>query len=133
VRTDLTRWVDPARAQQALERAECVVVLDSDGREAAQYANVVLPLATYAESDGTFTNGAGRVQRFHEAIAPAGQARQGWRALGELVAAVGGDAVPASACGVFEALAADGGAFAGLDYERIGSQGVIAANARASA
>jgi predicted molibdopterin-dependent oxidoreductase YjgC len=67
-------------------------VFDSDRREVAQYADTVLPLATHAESDGTFTNAAGRVQRFHAAIDPPGEARPGWHALGELLAAPhGGD------------------------------------------
>ena len=133
VRTDLTRWVDTARAERALEAAPYVVVVDTDGRPCAQYANVVLPIGTYAESDGTFTNHARRVQRFRQAVALPGQARHGWAALADLVADAGGGPAPASAADVFAALAAEGGAFAGLDYERIGGAGAIAANARASA
>jgi predicted molibdopterin-dependent oxidoreductase YjgC len=125
--------MDGARVRAALERLECLVVLDSDGCEAAQYANVVLPLATYAESDGTFTNHAGRVQRFHESVPPPGQARPGWRVLGDLVAAMTSADAPGSAAAVFQALAAENGAFVGLDYERIGGQGAMVANARASA
>ena len=133
VRADLTRWIDTARARQALERVPYLILLDSDGHEAAQYANVVLPIGTYAESDGTFTNYAGRVQRFRLAVTPAGQAREGWRVLGDLVAIASGAPVPESAAAVFDAIAAEGGAFGGLDYERIGGQGAMAANARASA
>ena len=133
VRTDLTRWIDTTRARQALERVPYLIVLDSDGREAAQYANVVLPIGTYAESDGTFTNHAGRVQHFHQAVTPAGQAREGWRVLGELLASVSGVPAAVSAASLFDALAAEGGAFGGLDYERLGGQGAMVANARASA
>jgi predicted molibdopterin-dependent oxidoreductase YjgC len=133
VRTDLTRWIDEPRARQALERVPYLVVLDSNGCEAAQYANVVLPIGTYAEGDGTFTNHAGRVQRFRQAVMPAGQAREGWSVLGDLLASVTGAPAPASAANVFEALAGEGGAFAGLDYERVGGHGAMAANARASA
>jgi NADH-quinone oxidoreductase subunit G len=132
VRSDLTRWLDATRVRQALERVEYLVVLDSDGTETAQFANVVLPIATYAESDGTFTNHAGRVQRFRQAIAEPGQSRPGWRVLADLVAATAGTSAPADAAATFAALAAEGGAFAGLDYERVGEQGVTAANARAS-
>jgi NADH-quinone oxidoreductase subunit G len=133
VRSDLTRWIDAERVRRALERAEFVVVLDSDGCEAAQYANVVLPVSTYAESDGTFTNAVGRVQRFHEAVAPPGQARAGWRVLGALLAAATDGEEPVSAAAVFDALAAESPAFHGLDYERVGAQGSSAANPRASA
>jgi NADH-quinone oxidoreductase subunit G len=129
VRTDLTRWVDAAQAERALERAACVVVLDSDGRQAAQYANAVLPIGTYAESDGTFTNHARRVQRFRQAVALPGQARHGWQVLGELLADAAGVPIPNSASAVFDRIAAEGGAFAGLDYERVGGGGAIAASA----
>jgi NADH-quinone oxidoreductase subunit G len=133
VRSDLTRWLDAARVQQALERVEYLVVLDSEGTETAQCANVVLPIGTYPESDGTFTNHAGRVQRFHQAVTSAGQARPGWQVLGDLVAAASGAPVAKDAAGVFAALAADGGAFAGLDYERLGEHGATTANAHAGA
>jgi NADH-quinone oxidoreductase subunit G len=131
VRTDLTRWVDAARAERALERADCVVVLDSDGRQAAQYANAVLPIGTYAESDGTFTNHAQRVQRLRQAVALPGQARAGWQVLGDLLADANGMPAATSAAAVFAALAAEGGVFAGLDYDRLGSAGVIVATSRA--
>jgi predicted molibdopterin-dependent oxidoreductase YjgC len=130
IRADLTRWVDAARAERALEQAACVVVLDSDGRQAAQYANAVLPIGTYAESDGTFTNHAQRVQRFHQAVALPGQARAGWQVLGDLLADASGAPVPTSASAVFDALAAEGGAFASLDYERLGGAGVVASATR---
>jgi NADH-quinone oxidoreductase subunit G len=133
VRSDLTRWLNAPRVRQALERVEFLVVLDSDGSETAQYANVVLPIATYAECDGSFTNHAGRVQRFERAIAAPGQARAGWRALAELVAATAGTPVPADAAAAFAVLAGEGGAFAGLDHARLGPHGALAANARASA
>jgi NADH-quinone oxidoreductase subunit G len=131
VRTDLTRWVDASGAAAALERARCVVVLDQDRIGAAQYADVVLPLATYAESDGTFTNHAGRVQRFHAAVAPGGEARPGWAVLGELVAGLGGSAAPTAAADVFAALAGDDPAFAGMAYDTLGDGGQVATNARA--
>jgi NADH dehydrogenase/NADH:ubiquinone oxidoreductase subunit G len=133
VRADLTRWLDEARVRRALEQVEFLIVLDSDGCDAAQYANVVLPLATYTESDGTFTNHAGRVQRFRQAVTPPGEARPGWRVLGELVASATGAAEPASEASVFAGLAATCSAFAGLDYDVVGGQGASATNARASA
>src|SRR5207248_1582712 len=66
-RADLATWQG---AGAALERVPYLVVLDTDLRETAEYANVVLPIGTYAESDGTFTNHAGRVQRFRPAVKP---------------------------------------------------------------
>src|SRR5213079_1374959 len=47
-RTDPTTWRDAAAVRPALERVPCLVVLDTDRREASEYADVVLPIATYA-------------------------------------------------------------------------------------
>src|SRR5262249_6474421 len=77
-RADLTAWRDTARVHSALERLPYLVVLDTDQREVVEYASVALPVGTHAESDGTFTNHAGRVQRFRAAVAPPEKARAGW-------------------------------------------------------
>jgi len=132
VRADLTAWISGERTKSALEKLSYLVVLDSDQREVAQYADVVLPIATYAESDGTFTNHAGRVQRFWQAVKPAGDAIPGWRALADLLAGSDFEGAPAAES-VFAALASEGGAFAGLAYDGLGTEGASAANPRASA
>jgi NADH-quinone oxidoreductase subunit G len=129
-RADLTAWRDPAGVGAALERVPCLVVLDTEQQESVQFADVVLPLATYAESDGTFTNHAGRVQRFSAAVRPPGEARPGWLGLAELLAALTGERPFASAAAVFEALAGECPSFAGLSYEALGEQGRPAAGAR---
>jgi len=130
-RTDLTAWREVASTRAALESVPCLVVIDTDQRECAQFADAVLPIATYAETDGTFTNFARRVQRFHAAVPPPGEARPGWRVLGELVAAVGGEAAPDTADAVFRALAAECPSFRGLDFGSLGAQGRPAADASA--
>ncbi len=91
-RVDLTNWVAGPVARGALEAVPFAVVADSHRREAAEYASVVLPLATYAESDGTFANHAGRVQRFEAAVQVPGEARSGVGVVGGVVRAVGGAA-----------------------------------------
>jgi len=123
VRSDLTRWCDGDRIRSLLERARLVVVVDTHGHEVAQYADIVLPIATYAEIDGTFTNHAGRVQRLRAAVDPAGGVRPGWQVLGQLLVALGESEVPTGAEETFSALAGSCPAFAGLNYEVIGAQG----------
>jgi NADH-quinone oxidoreductase subunit G len=51
------------------------------------WVDLVLPLASFAEQRGTFTNAQGRVQRFVEAVHPKGEAASGWQ-LAKRVAAV---------------------------------------------
>jgi len=126
-RADLATW---RGAGAALERVPYLVVLDTDLRETAEYANVVLPIGTYAESDGTFTNHAGRVQRFRPAVKPPGGARPGWEALGALLAALGERIRFDGAAAVFAALAAECPPFDGLGYDALGSQGRPAAGPR---
>jgi NADH-quinone oxidoreductase subunit G len=82
-RADVTRWTTHARVRAALERLDCVIVIDSVQRDVAQFADVVLPIATYAESEGTFTNYAGRVQRFERAVPATGESRPGVRVLAD--------------------------------------------------
>jgi NADH-quinone oxidoreductase subunit G len=122
-RTDLVAWADAVRVRRALERVPAVVVLDTHGSETAEYANVVLPIATYAEIDGTFTNHAGCVQRLRAAIEPPGKARSGWSVLADLLGRFeDGFALP-SAEAAFVALAGEVAAFRGLDYAVLGSHG----------
>jgi len=127
-RTDLVGWGDAARVRRALERVPAVVVLDTHGSETAEYANLVLPIATYAECDGTFTNHAGRVQRLRPAIEPPGKARPGWSVLAELLGRFEEGVALPSAEGVFAALASEVAAFRGLDYATIGSHGAVLAD-----
>jgi len=128
-RVDLTRWRDAATVQAALEKVPCLVVLGPHQCEVAQFADVVLPIATYVETEGTFTNFAGRVQRLRAAVPPPGEARPGWWVLGQLVARLGGGPAPADAAAVFAALAAEGGAFAGLDHATLGDEGSLVGGA----
>jgi predicted molibdopterin-dependent oxidoreductase YjgC len=74
------------RAKAALGKVEFLVVLDAFLTPTAQMAHVVLPMASFAETDGTITNMEGRVQRLHVATDPPGEARPGWQILAELCA-----------------------------------------------
>jgi predicted molibdopterin-dependent oxidoreductase YjgC len=104
-----------------------VVVLDAEQRETAEYGNVVLPIGTHAEGDGTFTNHAGRVQRFRRAVALPGEVREGWAVLADLLARLSGEPALANAEAVFAALAAEGRAFRDLSFQQLGDQGAPAA------
>ncbi len=74
------------RAMAALGRIEFLVVLDAFLTPTAQIAHVVLPIASFAETEGTITSMEGRVQRLHVATDPPGEARPGWQVLAELCA-----------------------------------------------
>ena len=71
---------NPVAARAALERADLVVVL-SEFRTALRYADVLLPIAPFTETSGTFVNCEGRAQRFHGVVRPAGDSRPAWKVL----------------------------------------------------
>ncbi len=73
---------DGAAALAALEQAEFVaVVTPFDNEKARSYADVLLPIGTFAETAGTFVNLEGRWQSFHGAAQPVGESRPGWKVL----------------------------------------------------
>ncbi len=76
-------------ALDAMTASECLVVLDAFATPTARAAQVVLPIASFAESEGTVTSAEGRVQRLHPVGTPPGDARPGWLVLAELSAALG--------------------------------------------
>jgi len=90
---------------------------------AAKHADFVLPLTTFAEQDGTFTNHEGRVQRFWAALQPPPHARPAWQILGVVIAAIEKVAAPGGAADAFRRVAELFPEFAGLSYEVIGSRG----------
>lgn len=122
-RAPLLTWWPRDRVEAALERVPVLIVLDHDLGAEASYATAVLPLATFAESDGTFTNHAGRVQRFCRAVPPPGAARPGWWVLAELLARTSGAAVFSDVGMVFDAMTHDVPAFAGLSWASLGPAG----------
>ncbi len=84
----------PLAARAALERADLVVVM-SPFRHGTAYADVLLPIAPFTETSGTFVNCEGRAQSFRGVVKPRGDARPGWkvlRVLGSMLGLAGFDA-----------------------------------------
>jgi NADH-quinone oxidoreductase subunit G len=71
---------NPVAARAALEKADLVVVL-SAFRAATRYADVLLPVAAFTETSGTFVNCEGRVQSFLGVAQAPGDARPAWKVL----------------------------------------------------
>ena len=73
---------DGARAREALNRAGFVVALSTFRSEAmSEYADVILPVAAFAETEGTFVNLSGTWQSFGAATSPYADSRPAWRVL----------------------------------------------------
>jgi predicted molibdopterin-dependent oxidoreductase YjgC len=80
-----------AVAQKAGPKA-FVIVQASYGSALADRADLILPMATWLERSGTFTNTEGTIHRAHAALPPSGQSRPDWDILGRLAERLGLDA-----------------------------------------
>ncbi|HET8694425.1 MAG TPA: NADH-quinone oxidoreductase subunit NuoG, partial [Aquabacterium sp.] len=72
---------NPAAARAALAGAEMVVAMSAFKTAAMDYADVLLPIAPFSETSGTFVNAEGRVQSFHGVVKPLGETRPAWKVL----------------------------------------------------
>jgi NADH-quinone oxidoreductase subunit G len=69
-----------ARAADALGQAEMCVTL-SPFKANMEFSDVLLPIAPFTETPGTFVNAEGRVQSFHAVVKPLGETRPAWKVL----------------------------------------------------
>ena len=72
---------NPAATARALQSADSVIACSVYRNGALDYADVILPIAPFTETAGTFINCEGRVQSFNGTVRPAGEARPGWKVL----------------------------------------------------
>jgi len=87
----LSDFPDRDLATRALERVSYLVALDTTLNASSMLADVVLPVAGYAERDGTTTNLEGRVSRLAAKVVPPGVARADWVIATELAQRLGAD------------------------------------------
>ncbi len=71
---------DPKVAVAALKQADMVVTL-SPFRTNLEFSDVLLPIAPFSETSGSFVNAEGRLQSFHAVVKPLAQARPAWKVL----------------------------------------------------
>lgn len=124
LRTDLSAKHGEGMLDLIADRVDFVAVIDTHHRAIAETADAVLPIATFAETDGTFVNRARRVQRVRAAFASPGDAQPGWKVLGSMVAEATQGPAPASAAAVFDDVTAAIPAFAQCSYASIGERGL---------
>ncbi len=105
--------------------ASLYLYLGSHFPPAAAEADVVMPITTHAEEEGTFTNYEGRVQRFWPALQGPGAARPAWLPLSLLAAHLNGTTPPSGADEAFVRAGELAPEFQGLTYESIGTRGAL--------
>lgn len=109
----------------SLASLEFFVVQDIFLSETAQLANVVLPAASFAEKDGTFTNTERRVQRVRKAIPPVGQSKADWEIVCEIATRMGKPGFAYThPSQIMEEIASLTPSYAGISYERLENGGI---------
>ncbi|NUQ66327.1 MAG: formate dehydrogenase subunit alpha [Pirellulales bacterium] len=116
---------DAHHVEASLRRLEFLVVQDIFLTETARLADVVLPAATFAEKDGTFTNTERRVQRVRKALEPAGDSRSDWWIIAEIARRMGADGFSFShPAEIMEEIAGLAPSYRGISYERLDNGGL---------
>jgi NADH-quinone oxidoreductase subunit G len=115
---DTTAW------QRALTAADHVVAFSMFENATTAIADVVFPLETHAEKDGTVTHPDGRLQRVRPSAARPGDIRPNWGVLAELSLALGHDTGIVSQPSALAAIADAVPFYAGITDEEIGGRGV---------
>lgn len=119
----LVTYPDQDLVKKALEKS-FLVVQDLFLTESAKYADVVLPAASFAEKDGTFTNAERRIQRLRVGIKSPGEAKTDFSVFQQLLNKLKKTA-PVSPAAAFNELTAEVAGYAGIVYEQIGAQGRV--------
>jgi formate dehydrogenase alpha subunit len=124
---------DSNHVAESLKHLDLFVVQELFMTETAQMADVVLPAASFAEKDGTFSNTERRIQRVRKAVNPPGQALSDWEimcAIAKKVKAKLGMENPdagwqfKSASEIMEEIASLTPQYAGVTYERLEGKGL---------
>ncbi len=115
---------DITHVEHCLHHVDFLVVQDIFLTETAALADVVLPGASFAEKDGTFTSTERRVQRIRRAVQPVGESRPDWEILAGLLKLLGRPERYATACDVFDEMRRVTPTHAGISYERLESGGI---------
>jgi formate dehydrogenase alpha subunit len=122
-----------SHAQHAIEQLDLLVCIDIFMNETSEHADVILPAASFAEKNGTFTNSDRRVQRIRQAMPLVGEARPDWVIVCELAKrteaklgitqSAGFDFADAEA--IWEEMLSLTPPFYGITYERLEREGGV--------
>jgi NADH-quinone oxidoreductase subunit G len=107
-----------------LGKLDTLIVSDILPNETTALAHFLLPGCAHAEKRGTFINAKGRLQKFMKAVEAPGDARPEWEFLHELVHNVTGQNGFVSIEGLFNQMAKEIPALNGLEWAKVGDQGV---------
>ena len=110
--------------REALEKLEFLVVQEIFMNKTAEFADVILPGASFAEKNGTFTNSERRVQRVRKAIEPLADSRPDWQIVCDISEQLGYPMQYTDTDEVMDEMASLTPSYAGISFERIEKEGL---------
>lgn len=116
---------DLKHVKEGLSNLEFLVVQDIFLTETAQLADVVLPAASFAEKDGTYTTTDRRVQLARKAVDPPGEAKADWEIISELAKRMGSNEFNySSPSDIMDEISRYTPIYGGISYERLKEKGL---------
>lgn len=115
---------DLNHAEKALANLDFLVVQDIFLSDTAKFADVVLPSASFAEKDGTFTNTERRVQRVRKAINPPGNSHQDWEIVCDLSSRMGYPMAYRDSEAIMEEIGRVTPSYGGITYTRLEKEAI---------
>lgn len=115
---------DIQHVKHSLEHTEFLVVQDIFMTETAELADIVLPAASFAEKDGTFSNTERRVQRVRKAVESVGDIKADWEIFNDLLVRLGSKKTYRHPSEIMDEIASVTPSYAGINYERIEEEGI---------
>ena len=115
---------DSLHVEKALKALDFLLVIDIFQTPTSDLSYVVLPGASFAEKDGTFSNTERRVQMIRKAIEPPGEAKPDWRIIQEISNLFGYAMDYESPRAIMEEIAKLTPSYAGITYDRLQGDGL---------
>ncbi len=110
--------------RESLGNLDFLVVQDIFLTETAEFADVVLPAACFAEKDGTFTNSERRIQRLRKGVEAPGEAKADWVIFMELMNELGYESQYEHPSDIMDEIASVTPQYGGISYDRIEGEGL---------
>ncbi|MFQ5445876.1 MAG: formate dehydrogenase subunit alpha [Saprospiraceae bacterium] len=116
---------DPNSQQviEALKALDLLIVQEIFPTMTTEFADVILPGASFLEKEGTFTNGERRIQRVQKMVEPIGESKPDGQIFVEMMNRLGYPQKPYTAKGMLEEISQIVPFFAGVEWDELGEQG----------
>ena len=115
---------DLHHARETAKKLDFVVVQDIFLTETAELAHVVLPSASFAEKEGTFTNTERKVQRVRKAVERPGEAKDDWEIISKISTRMGYPMAYGDAQAIMKEIGQVTPSYCGINYGRLEKDGI---------